>query len=47
MLEDCIEEYGTTRGLAVYFSELAVCESGNRDALADIMYDILVDYIDE
>lgn len=50
-LEKIIEQYGITRGLAVYFTVQAAKyfkqTKENTEQLENMIYDILVDYIDE
>ena len=48
-VDELIEEYGTTRGLAIYLAVRSVneLENGNWEDVADFMYDELVNWIDE
>jgi hypothetical protein len=48
-VEDLIEEYGTTRGLSIYLAVHSVeaLENGNWEDVEDLIYDELINYIDE
>ena len=50
-LEDAVETYGKTRGLAAYMTVKAILhleeQSSNFESLEDVFYEILTNFIDE